>query len=114
MFSNKRKKILLKELRRIKKELIKKFQPVKIILFGSLANGKVRSNSDIDLVIVKDTKKPFIDRAIDAALSTQPNFAIDFLVYTPDEFKKMSLKNNYFFKEISKGEVLYEAQEIGG
>lgn len=113
MFFNKRRKILLKELERIKDELLQKYHPSKIILFGSLVSGKVRGNSDIDLVIVKDTDKPFIDRAIEVALTTRPNLAIDFLVYTPEEFKHMNLQNNYFFNEIAKGKVIYEEQDAG-
>lgn len=108
MLFNKRKKILLKELKRIKKELLTKYHPKKVILFGSLLTGGVRENSDIDLVIVKETDKPFIERAIEVALLIRPNVAIDFLVYTPLEFKQMSLGNNYFFNEINKGKVIYE------
>ncbi|MFH1440690.1 MAG: nucleotidyltransferase domain-containing protein [Candidatus Omnitrophota bacterium] len=109
MFLNKRKKILLTELKRIKGELIVKYHPRKIILFGSLLKNRVKNNSDIDLVIIKDTNKAFIDRAIEVALLTHPNFAVDFLVYTPEEYKQMSLENNYFFNEISKGRVIYAA-----
>lgn len=112
MFFNKRKTVLLRELKRIEKLLLAKYHPIKIILFGSLISNKVRENSDIDLVIVKDTDKPFVDRAIEAALVTRPNFAVDFLVYTPGEFKQMSAQGNYFFNEIlSKGKVIYEEQK---
>lgn len=109
MFLNKRKKILLMELERIKGELIIKYHPQKIILFGSLLKNRIRENSDIDLVIIKDTNKTFIDRAIEVALLTHPNLAVDFLVYTPEEYKQMSLENNYFFNEINKGKVIYAA-----
>lgn len=108
MFFNNRKRMLLKELKRIKEELVMKYHPSKIILFGSLISGKIRKDSDIDLVIVKDTEKTFIDRAIDVALLIRPNLAVDFLVYTPEEFIKMSEGDNYFFNEVIKGKVLYE------
>lgn len=107
IFINKRKRILLTELERIKGELIVKYHPQKIILFGSLLKNRIKKNSDIDLVIIKDTDKAFIDRAIEVALLTHPNFAIDFLVYTPEEYEQMSLENNYFFNEINKGKVIY-------
>lgn len=109
MFFNKRRRILLTELERIRGELITKYHPQKIILFGSLLKSRIKKNSDIDLVIVKDTNKPFIDRAIEVALLTQPNFAVDFLVYTPGEYEQMSLENNYFFNELNKGKVIYAA-----
>lgn len=40
--------------------LVKKLKPLhpeKIILFGSYAKGGTRANSDIDLLIIKRTKK---------------------------------------------------------
>ena len=104
-----RKKRLLRELKRIKEELVRKYRPQKIILFGSLLGKKIKKNSDIDLAIIKKVDKPFMDRVIEVALLTRPNFAIDLLVYTPKEFMNMSLENNYFFKEINKGKVIYEA-----
>ena len=110
MFFNSRKKILSRELKRVTGLLCEKYNQEKIILFGSLVSGKVKNNSDIDLVVIKNTDKPFIDRAIEVALLTRPNFATDFLVYTPQEFKKMSQENNYFFNEISKGKIIYEKQ----
>lgn len=112
MFFNKRKRILLKELKRIKKELIVKYRPQKIILFGSLVTNRIKKYSDIDLIIIKNTNKVFIDRAIEAALLTQPNCAVDFLIYTPEEFRRMGLENNYFFNEIIKGKIIYEEQRF--
>jgi predicted nucleotidyltransferase len=36
---------------------LKKYNPEKIVLFGSYAWGKPKRNSDIDLLIIKNTKK---------------------------------------------------------
>ncbi|MDB2157112.1 MULTISPECIES: nucleotidyltransferase family protein [Clostridium] len=43
------------ELDNIKNQMVNKFNPKEIVLFGSLAKGTFRSNSDIDLCIIKDT-----------------------------------------------------------
>ncbi|MDI3531232.1 MAG: uncharacterized protein PWP60_1081, partial [Candidatus Atribacteria bacterium] len=53
--SREREKLLHEELSRIVKLLIEKYQPEKIILFGSLAEGRIHEWSDIDLLIIKDT-----------------------------------------------------------
>jgi predicted nucleotidyltransferase len=42
--------------------LITHEQPDKIILFGSYYTGQVGEWSDLDLVIIKATKTPFLDR----------------------------------------------------
>ena len=42
--------------------IIRQYQPKKVILFGSHAYGEATADSDIDLLIVKDTDKRPIDR----------------------------------------------------
>ncbi len=48
------KEILEKELENIVRQVIAKYQPEKVILFGSLVNGKIDQSSDLDLLIIKD------------------------------------------------------------
>ena len=43
------------ELENLKEQIVNKFNPQEIVLFGSLAKGIFRSNSDIDICIIKDT-----------------------------------------------------------
>jgi len=90
-------------------KLLKKYKPEKIILFGSHARGSSDPYSDIDLVIIKKTKKLFLDRIKDVIKIIQPNFAIDILVYTPEEFKKMLSDGNSFLDfVVKKGKIIYE------
>ena len=106
----KRRELLQEELDRIIKVLTNKYHPQKVILFGSLANGKTRRWSDIDLAIIKNTQKRFMDRLKEVALLTQPKVGVDFLVYTTKEFKEMKRDSLFFQEEISrKGKVIYEA-----
>lgn len=105
-----RRHILNEELKRIIELIVKEYLPEKIILFGSLATNNIREWSDIDLVIIKDTNKRFLDRLHEVHLMTRPKVGVNFIIYTPDEFQKMIDENRYFLvKEIlGKGEVLYE------
>ena len=43
-------------------KLLAQYQPQKVILYGSYAYGNPHPNSDIDLLIIKDTSERFIDR----------------------------------------------------
>ncbi|MCR4430449.1 MAG: nucleotidyltransferase domain-containing protein [Tepidanaerobacteraceae bacterium] len=43
------------EIEKIRKEIINKFQPDKIILFGSQAKGIAKLSSDIDLCVIINT-----------------------------------------------------------
>lgn len=108
-----RKKILKKELDRISDIIINKYSPKKIILFGSLAHGKVHRWSDIDLVIIKDTKRRFLDRIGDVLFMTYPRVGTNIIVYTPKEVGDFIKEDNYFFTDeiLNKGKVLYEAKK---
>lgn len=92
------------------KKIIEKLRSDKsirlILLFGSLAKGDVGSESDIDLIVVKETNKKFLDRLDE--FYEDANMAMDVLVYTPEEFR--SLKNRRFIMNaVKEGKVLYEA-----
>ncbi|WP_422445324.1 nucleotidyltransferase domain-containing protein [Thermoanaerobacterium sp. DL9XJH110] len=106
-----RKKFLEKELDRTVSALIEKYNPLKIILFGSLATGDIHEYSDIDLVVIKNTTKNFYDRLEETVDLLQKNVGTDIIVYTPEEAKELE-KDDMFFREevIKKGKVLYEAK----
>jgi uncharacterized protein len=105
-----RKDKLQSELDRILPLLVRDYRPEKIVLFGSLAWGDVHEWSDIDLVLLKRTRKPFLQRLKEVALLTKPKVGVDFFVYTPEEFSEMTSEPNTFqYSEmVQKGKVLYE------
>ena len=103
---------LNKALKQILETLITEYQPEKVILFGSMATGQVGEWSDLDLVIIKETTKPFIQRSEEVALLCMAPVGVDYLVYTPAEFEQMIAEENPFIvKEIlNQGKILYERQ----
>ena len=103
-------KILLEEnSQKIIGILKEKYSPEKIILFGSLATGKIRETSDLDLLVIKKTRKSFFNRLREIADLCEVNVGADIIVYTPSEFDAEA-KTNPFFKEeiLKKGKVIYE------
>src|SRR5574341_1080583 len=75
----------------IVKKLREQYAPEKIILFGSYAYGNPRPDSDIDLLIIKDTNERFIDRwfTVRQILSAPQLFVgLDTLVVTPAELSE--------------------------
>lgn len=99
--------VLNNELARILDVLINKYNPQKVILFGSLVEGKVHEFSDIDLIVIKESDKPFYERLEEVVLLTMPEVGVDILVYTPEEFKLVQTR--LFFEEevLRKGKVIY-------
>ncbi len=43
-------------------EGVRRYEPQKVILFGSFARGDYHALSDVDLLIIKHTDRPFIQR----------------------------------------------------
>lgn len=105
----KRKKILEDELKRILQEIIK-LNVEKIILFGSFAKGKINKKSDLDLIIVKETDKKFLDRLDEIYSYIKNRVAVDIFVYTPSEFNEMCAKNYFIKSALKQGIVLYERE----
>ena len=103
---------LQETLEHIVRTLTREYQPDKIILFGSMATGNVHEWSDLDLVIIKDTARPFVQRGVEAALLCRARVGVDYLVYTSDEFAQMIAEDNIFIVDevIAKGKVLYERE----
>jgi predicted nucleotidyltransferase len=97
-----RKAHLEQALDRILQILITQYQPEKIILFGSMATGNVTDWSDLDLVVIKETSLPFLQRPV----------SVNYFVYTPQEFEQMVAENHHFIcnEVLAKGKVLYERQ----
>ncbi|MEK7728172.1 MAG: nucleotidyltransferase domain-containing protein [candidate division KSB1 bacterium] len=93
-------------------KLLAQYQPQKVILYGSYAYGNPRPNSDIDLLIIKETSERFIDRWTTVRrILTDPKrkAPIEPLVLTPHEMERRLRIGDQFVAEIlRRGRLLYE------
>lgn len=98
-----------KEIGSITAQIIEKYKPEKIILFGSAVNGQLGSDSDVDLLVIKkDTPLYGADRIRELSRIIDRNIPVDFLVYRPEEFQKRLELGDPFLKAVLKeGKVLY-------
>jgi len=98
-----------KEINNITAQIIEKYKPDKIILFGSAARGEFRRDSDADfLIIKKDTPFYGAERIRELSRLIERNIPLDLLVYRPEEFEKRLEMGDPFLKAIMKeGKVLY-------
>src|SRR3954470_19232548 len=79
--------IPLAAIRRFARRIAEKFQPEKIILFGSYAYGTPHEESDVDLLVIMPTRHTItqairIDNAFDAP------FSLDLIVRTPKQIER--------------------------
>lgn len=91
--------------------LVADYEPMQIILFGSFARGEAHCDSDIDLLIVKETNESPLERRVHVRrLVFQPERRIPFspLVLTPTELNQRLTMDDPFYREImQQGKVLY-------
>ena len=93
--------------------IVRQFHPERVILFGSYARGTPSPDSDVDLLIIKDTPDRFIDRwsTVQRILSDRKRkIGVDTIVVTPDELSRSIAKGDPFANQVlTKGRVLHEA-----
>ena len=82
------------------------------VLFGSWARGTQTRHSDIDLLIVTDTKKRWLDRDQDYAeiYGLFPGQGVDLLIYTPGELEEICHRP-FIQRILREGKVVYESGE---
>jgi predicted nucleotidyltransferase len=92
--------------------LIEMYQPERIILYGSYAYGSPDEESDIDLLIVKETKDRPIDRRIAVrrlVSDIRKKVPFSSLVVTPEELSnRLAIGDDFFIEITQRGKVLYE------
>ena len=99
----------------ILRKVVTGYSPQKVILFGSHAYGQPDENSDIDLLIIKETKKRPIERWMEVKRLVRDRnrtVSISPLVYTPRELEERLAIKDFFIQEVlEKGKVLYGTAE---
>jgi predicted nucleotidyltransferase len=93
------------QLDEIKRRIVENFKPQKIILFGSYANGTPTEDSDVDLLIIKDSELPArIQNRKVRKILTGLKIPVDVIVKTTKEFET--------YKDII-GTIVYPANKFG-
>ena len=82
-------------------------------MFGSFARGEETRRSDIDLILLQETNKRFLERYDGLLLELGKAIkgrAVDALIYTPFELEQ--IKHRSFIRQIlQEGITIYESNE---
>lgn len=92
--------------------IVKVISPQKIILFGSQARGDARPESDLDILVIANTKRPRYRRAAPLyGVLSDIILPMDIMVYSPAEVEEWSeVRQAFVTTAIREGKVLYEEQ----
>ncbi len=90
-------------------DIVHKFSPLQVILFGSHAYGMPTEDSDVDMLVVMDIPESEIRHQAAKIRECIPQrFSMDLLVRTPAEIAYRISHNDWFLREITeRGKVLY-------
>lgn len=97
------------EIESITEQIVAKYRPIKIILFGSAARGDYEELNDLDFLIIKDdVPLTGIDRMRELDELIDRNVAVDMLVYRADELdKRIELGDPFIRAIVREGRVVY-------
>jgi len=100
---------MLKTVNDVVNRLIEYYKPEKIILYGSSSIERRKQDSDVDLLIVKDTDRRLLERQIEVeSILSDRLLPLDIIVYTPKEVRFLYSIGSPFIEEVmEKGRLLY-------
>jgi predicted nucleotidyltransferase len=86
-----------------------KLDPELMIVFGSVARGTANDDSDLDLIVVKDSDEDGLIRSAKARRALEDSkIPIDIIVYTPEEFKlRLTSKYSLPYEALATGKIVY-------
>jgi len=98
----------LKEINQYARDLVDKFRPERVILFGSYAQGCPTEDSDVDLLVVMDHPGRDVEQAFKIRRSIKRDFPLDLVVRKPREFRRrLSRKDTFLSTVCNEGRTLY-------
>src|SRR5712664_1278069 len=86
-------------IRRYVRRVAERFDPEKIILFGSYAYGVPHADSDVDLLVVMPARNE-IDQSIRIRWALPAPFPMDLLVRTPKNLQWRLQEGDWFLREV--------------
>lgn len=105
------KRIIISQLADVKRKISRDYPIDRMIFFGSRASGKPHKWSDIDLIIVSDKfkKLDFIQRGAKMYNYWSLKYPVDFLCFTPEEFRARAKKISIVSEAIKNGIEIKDA-----
>jgi uncharacterized protein len=92
------------QIQELSDRIVREFRPQRVILFGSVASGTARPDSDVDLLVVMPSTQNLADLAIEVTRRIRPTFWTHIIVRPPEAVDDLIMR-----EANSHGVVLYEA-----
>lgn len=92
------------------RQIVERFRPRRVVLFGSYADGQPHAGSDIDLLVEMDTALTETEQALEICRAIDYHFGLDLIVRRPETVTSRLAAGDLFLREVmERGRVLYDA-----
>ena len=88
---------------------------VRAIVFGSFARGQADAGSDVDVILIEPTGRPFLERGLAHLPLFRIGMGVDLLVYTPEEYERLKIAGHPLIERAEReGITVYARSDSGG
>jgi predicted nucleotidyltransferase len=89
-------------------QLVERFAPEKVILFGSMARGEARWDSDADILVVMPYEGRPLAKIREIRKACRPGFPLDLLIWRPEDLEPRYRWGDPIIREaLDHGELLH-------
>jgi predicted nucleotidyltransferase len=101
--------IEMSQIYQLTQHIVQKFDPERVILFGSYAYTEPGPDSDVDLLVILPFEGKSLHKSLEILNAVDPPFPVDLLVRRPDDTTRRYTEGDPLIREaLDRGKVLYE------
>jgi len=101
--------ISIDAIRDLSARIAEKFEPERIVLFGSYAYGNPSEDSDVDLLVILPFEGKGFRKSLEILNAIDPRFSVDLIARRPEDTQRRYIQGDPLIREaLDKGSVLYE------
>jgi len=89
--------------------IVREFDPERVVLFGSHADGTAGRDSDVDLLVVLPFREKPFRKSLEILNAIDVRFPIDLIARPPEDVDRRYREGDPLIREaLDRGKVLYE------
>jgi len=101
--------VAMSSIKELVEQIAERFDPERIVLFGSYAYGNPGPDSDVDLLIIMHFEGKSFWKSLEIANLVNPSFSVDLLTRRPEDTEQRYALGDPVIREaLDHGRVLYE------
>jgi predicted nucleotidyltransferase len=101
--------VAMSTIRELAGQIAERFDPERIVLFGSYAYGNPSPDSDVDLLVIMHFEGKSFWKSLEITNLVNPSFSVELLARRPEDTERRYALGDPLIREaLDHGQVLYE------